>query len=118
MYTEPGITELHIHCRTAYPINWQDKSTITIISRQDFDRHSKIYHLTQPCPSGKKKLKKKQTKTKNKKTKLTSSTTTEAQVTPNKKSTQPLKQPFPLRAKTKRKKRYIPKVWERRLQME
>jgi hypothetical protein len=37
---------------------------------------------------------------------------------PTRNQHKPLKQPFPLRAKTKRKKGYIPKVWERRLQMQ
>ena len=35
----------------------------------------------------------------------------QAQVTPNKKSTQTTHQPFPPRAKTKRKKEYNPKAW-------
>lgn len=90
---QPGITTLNgIVCRHLTQSSGKTKAQKQY-QPQGLHRHSKLYRLTQPSPSGKKIIIKQ----------LTSSTTTQAQVTPNKKWTQkPRKQPFPLRAKNQK----------------
>ena len=69
---------------------------------KDSHRHSKLYCLTQPSPSGKKH------------SKTTHFLLYNAGLSyANKKSTQTTETTFPTDSKNQRKKGYIPKVWEK-----
>ena len=50
-----GTVKNSIQFRTPHSNNEQDKNTNTNISKHDYSRHPKTYHLMQPCPSKRKK---------------------------------------------------------------
>ena len=94
-----------VHCRTPYTNNKQDKNTKQSSADKGYHRHSKTYHLKLSHPSKKKKK--------------TSSplTRTQAQV-PVARSYPKLSKPFCPKPKTKMKKEYNLKAWERRTHTE